>query len=55
MDRAGECHPLRAAAGADCVTASVALAPCASTPSTPAETLVKTSPKPQNQITRRVS
>lgn len=55
MDRAGEPHPLRAAAGADCVTASVANAPCASTPSAPAENLVKTTPKKQNPPKRRVS
>jgi hypothetical protein len=55
MERAGESHPLRAAAGADCVTASVAIAPCASTPSAPAENLVKTTRKNQNQTKRRVS
>ena len=55
MDRAGESHPQRAAAGADCVTASVAIAPCASTPSAPAENLVKSTPKNQNQTKRRVS
>ncbi len=44
MERAGETHPQRAAAGVDCVPASVAIAPCASTPSTPAENLVKTTP-----------
>ena len=55
MERAGESHPLRAAAGSDCVTASVAIAPCASTPSDPAENLVKTTPNNQNQPKRRVS
>ena len=55
MDRAGESHPLSAAAGAACVTASVATAPCASTPSTPAENLVKSTPKNHNQTKRRVS
>ena len=54
MERAGESHPL-GAAGADCVTASVAIAPCASTPSAPAENLVKTTRKNQNQTKRRVS
>lgn len=55
MERAGESHPLRAAAGSDCVTASVAIAPCASTPSDPAENLVKTNPNNHNQPKRRVS
>jgi hypothetical protein len=55
MERAGESHPLRAAAGSDCVTASVAIAPCASTPSDPAENLVKTTPNNHNQPKRRVS
>lgn len=55
MDRAGEPHPLNAAAGADCVTASVACAPCASTPSTPAGNLVKSTPKNHKQTKRRVS
>ncbi|MCX6847148.1 MAG: hypothetical protein NTU84_11480, partial [Verrucomicrobia bacterium] len=55
MERAGESHPLRADAGSDCVTASVAIAPCASTPSAPAENRVKTTTKNQNQTKRWVS
>jgi len=55
MARAGEPAPRSGAAGADCVTASVAPAPCASTPSAPAENLVKTTPQNQNQTKRRVS
>ena len=58
MARAGEIPPQppqRAAAGADCVTASVAIAPGASTPSAPAENLVKLTRKNQNQPKRRVS
>jgi hypothetical protein len=49
MDRTSESQPPRAAAGAACVTASVAIAPGASTASAPAEKLVKTSPKTQSQ------
>jgi hypothetical protein len=41
MDRAGETHPLKAAAGADCVAAPVAVAPCAFTSSAPAGNLAK--------------
>ena len=48
MERAGESHLYRAAAGAAWVTASVAIAPCASTASAPAEKLVKTSSKPHD-------
>ena len=55
MERAGESHLYRATAGAAWVTASVAIAPCASTASAPAEKLVKTTPKPHNQPKRRVS
>jgi hypothetical protein len=51
----GEPAPRSGAAGADCVSASVAAAPYASTPSAPAENLVKTTPKNQNQTKRRVS
>ena len=53
--RAREPLPGSGPAGADCVAAAVAIAPCASTPSAPAETLVKTTPKQQNQPKRRVS
>lgn len=54
--RAGsEPSPRSAAVGADCVTASVACAPFASTPSAPTETLVKTTPNNQNQTKRQVS
>jgi hypothetical protein len=55
MARAGEPAPRSGAAGADCVSASVAAAPYASTPSAPAENLVKTTPQNQNQTKRRVS
>ena len=54
IERAGE-QPGIGAAGAACVPASVAGAPCASTPATPAESLVKTPSKNQNQTKRRVS
>ena len=41
--------------GADSVTASVAIAPCAFTASAPTENLVKPTSKNQNQTKRRVS
>jgi len=41
--------------GADCVAAPVAIAPCASTPSAPRETLAKARLNHQNQTKRRVS
>lgn len=54
ISRAGEA-PWGGSVGADCVTAPVAGAPCASTPSAPTEVLVKTTPKTQNPNKRRVS
>ena len=48
-------HPPGGPAGADCVTAAVAIAPFASTPSAPAGTLPKSPPNHQNQTKRRVS
>lgn len=52
--RAGE-PPWGGTAGADSVPAPVAGAPFVSTASSPAETLVKSTPKNQNQSKRRVS
>lgn len=55
MVRAGELAPRSGSAGADCVSPSVAAAPYDSTSSAPAENLVKSTPKNQNQSKRRVS
>ena len=55
MERAGEVGGREFSAGLDSVAASVAPAPCASTPSNPAEKLVKTSPKNHKTTKRRVS
>jgi len=55
MERAGEVGGGEFSAGLDCVAASVAPAPCASTPSNPAEKLVKTSPNNHKTTKRRVS
>lgn len=53
--RAGEAMGGGGTVGADCVAASVAGAPFASTPSAPTETLVKPTRNNQNQTKRRVS
>ena len=56
MQRAGEVPAAaKATGGVDCVTATVAPAPCAYTPSTPPENLVKTSQKKHKTTNRRVS
>jgi hypothetical protein len=55
MDRAGEAHPLKAASGADCVAAPVAVAPCASTSSAPEGNLAKFPSSDQKSAKRRVS
>jgi hypothetical protein len=48
-------HPPGGAVGADCVTATVAVAPFAFTPSAPTGTTAKSPPNHQNQTKRRVS
>ena len=54
IERAGEFLGI-GTVGADSVTASVAIAPCAFTASAPTENLVKPTSKNQNQTKRRVS
>jgi hypothetical protein len=54
-ERAGEVGGGEFSAGVDCVAATVAVASCASTPSTPAEKLVKTSAKNHKKAKRLVS